>query len=86
MANTVVMSTQRSEENSQPLQQSGVPGTASNLPRQPATPEVGATGHSRTLETTNYKTSRTVTNMKIERGELKCAGSAGIGERPFSVS
>ena len=69
--NTVVMSTQRSEENSQPLQQSGVPGTASNLPRQPATPEVGATGHSRTLETTNYKTSRTVTNMKIERGELK---------------
>ncbi len=46
-------------------------GEQLNLPRQPATPEVGATGHSRTLETTNYKTSRTVTNMKIERGELK---------------
>ena len=69
--NTVVMSTQRSEETSQPTQQSGVPGTASNLPRQPATPRVGATGHSRTLETTNYKTSRTVTNMKIEPGEVK---------------
>ena len=69
--NTVVMSTQRSEELSQPTQQGGVPGTAANLPRQPATPQVGATGHSRTLETTNYKTSRTVTSMKIERGEVK---------------
>ena len=69
--NTVVMSTQRSEENSQPAQQSGVPGTASNLPRQPTTPQVVTTGHSRILETTNYKTSRTVTSMTIERGEVK---------------
>ena len=69
--NTVVMSTQRSEELSQPTQQGGVPGTAANLPRQPATPQSAAAGHSRTLETTNYKTSRTVTSMKIARGEVK---------------
>jgi flagellar M-ring protein FliF len=69
--NTVIMTTQRSEELSRPLQESGLPGTASNLPRQPATPRQGAAEHSRTMETTNYKTSRTVTSMRLERGNIK---------------
>ena len=79
--NTVVMSTQRSEELSQPTRQGGVPGTAANLPRQPVTPQAGVAGHSRTLETTNYKTSRTVTSMKIERGEVKRLSVAVLVDR-----
>ena len=69
--NTVIMTKQRSEELSRPLQESGLPGTASNLPRQPATPRQGAAEHSRTMETTNFKTSRTVTSMRLERGNIK---------------
>ena len=68
---TVVMTTQRSEELTQPADAGGIPGTASNLPRQPAMPRTGARSQSRTMETTNYQTSRTVTNMHLAGGQLK---------------
>ena len=69
--NTVLMTTQRSEETSQPADAGGVAGTAANLPRQPATPQLVTRAQSRTVETTNYQTSRTVTNMQLARGAIR---------------
>lgn len=69
--NTVLMTTQRSEETSQPSDTGGVPGTAANLPRQPVTPQLATRAQSRTMETTNYQTSRTVTNMQLARGAIR---------------
>ena len=69
--NTIVITTQKSEDTTQPIQESGVPGTASNLPRQPAQPRRGAVASSRKVETTNFQTSRTVTRTDLERGEIQ---------------
>ena len=69
--NTVVITKQRSQENARPVAEKGVPGTASNLPREPAAPEIAANAASRILETTNFQTSRTVTRLNLERGEVK---------------
>ena len=69
--NTIVITTQKSEDTTQPIQESGVPGTASNLPRQPAQPRSGAVASSRKVETTNFQTSRTVTRTDLERGEIQ---------------
>ena len=69
--NGIVTSTQKTEEVSQPAAEGGVPGTASNLPRQPVSPRIAGVAHSRTTETTNYQTSRTVTRMNLERGEVR---------------
>ena len=68
---TVVMTSQRSQEGAQPLKKGGIPGTASNLPRQPEPAVTEETGVTRILETTNYQTSRTVTRMNLARGEVK---------------
>lgn len=68
---TVPITTQRSEELSQPADPAGVPGTASNLPRQPATPRVAVRSQSRTTETTNFQTSRTVTSMQLAAGMVR---------------
>ncbi len=69
--NGVVTSTQKSQEVSQPVTENGLPGTASNLPRQPVAPRTAATSHTRSMETTNYQASRTVTRMKLERGSIE---------------
>jgi flagellar M-ring protein FliF len=69
--NTVVMSTQKLQETAGPPNQSGAPGTASNLPRQPLAPGIGGVVNSRVTETTNYQTSRTVTRMELEKGAVK---------------
>jgi flagellar M-ring protein FliF len=69
--NTLVMTTQKLQETAGPPNQSGAPGTASNVPRQPLAPGIGGVVNSRVTETTNYQTSRTVTRMEIEKGAVK---------------
>jgi flagellar M-ring protein FliF len=69
--NTLVMTTQKLQETAGPPNQSGAPGTASNLPRQPLAPGIGGVVNSRVTETTNYQTSRTVTRMELEKGAVK---------------
>jgi flagellar M-ring protein FliF len=69
--NTLVMTTQKLQENSGPPNATGAPGTASNVPRQPLEPGIGATINQRVTETTNYQTSRTVTRMQLDKGALK---------------
>ena len=82
---TVVMTSQRSQETAQPLKKGGIPGTASNLPRQPEPPVTEATGATRILETTNYQTSRTVTRMNLERGEVKRLSVAVLVDHKIEV-
>ena len=67
----VALSRQVSEERSTDGLAAGAPGTASNLPREPAAIAQTARGMSRTQETTNYQTSRTVTRMSLERGAIE---------------
>jgi flagellar M-ring protein FliF len=69
--NTLVMTTQKLQETAGPPNQSGAPGTASNVPRQPLGPGVGGVANSRVTETTNYQTSRTVTRMELKKGAVK---------------
>ena len=67
----VVVSQQTMEESTDALAPAGPPGTASNLPREPEVAVERRQGLSRTSETTNYQSSRTVTRMQIERGEIE---------------
>lgn len=68
----VAMSVQKSAERALEGAPAGVPGTAANLPSDPAAPEPGdQEGMERTQETTNFQTSRTVTRMSLERGAVK---------------
>ncbi len=69
--NTVAMTTQKLQETAGPPTQSGAPGTASNVPRQPLAPGIGGSVNSRVTETTNYQTSRTVTRMDLAKGAVK---------------
>ena len=69
--NTLIVTTQKLQENSGPPTAAGAPGTASNVPRQPLEPGTGATVNQRISETTNYQTSRTVTRMQLDKGALK---------------
>ena len=82
---TIVMTSQRSQETAQPLKQGGIPGTASNLPRQPEPAVTEASGATRILETTNYQTSRTVTRMNLERGEVKRLSVAVLVDHRIEV-
>ncbi len=84
--NTIVITKQRSEENARPLAERGVPGTASNLPREPAAPEVAANSASRILETTNFQTSRTVTRLDLERGQVKRLSVAVLIDHRIEVN
>jgi len=69
--NPVAVSTQVTEEQNFDDIPVGTPGTAANLPRQPAEPTQRRAGLSRSMQTTNYETSRTVTRLSIERGAVK---------------
>ncbi len=69
--NPVALSTQVSEESNLDSIPGGAPGAASNLPRQEAELEQGGGGVRRTMQTTNYQTSRTVTKLTLARGAVK---------------
>jgi len=69
--NPVMVSTQKSEEDSQPSFAGGEPGTASNVPRGAGRPAGSGSSLTRKQENTTYQTSRTVTRMKLEKGAVK---------------
>jgi flagellar M-ring protein FliF len=50
---------------------SGVPGTASSLPRPAAKPSTGANSYSRRTENITYQTSRVVKHTKLPQGAVK---------------
>lgn len=68
---SVMVSSQKSEDNSNTGGASGVPGTASNLPRPAPRPPTVLAGSSRRTESIAYQSSRTVKHMKLPEGTIK---------------
>ncbi|HEX3743820.1 MAG TPA: flagellar basal-body MS-ring/collar protein FliF [Bryobacteraceae bacterium] len=68
---SVMSTSQRTEDASGSAVSSGVPGTASNLPRPAPRPAAGNNRVSRTTENIAYQTSRTVKKMRLPAGVVK---------------
>jgi len=70
-AHSVMLSSQRTEDSSGPASSSGVPGTASTLPR-PASRPGGSSSHtSRVTENIAYQSSRTVRKTRMPAGSVR---------------
>jgi flagellar M-ring protein FliF len=70
-AHSVMSSSQRTEDNSGGASASGVPGTASALPRPTSRPGGGSSRVSRTTENIAYQSSRTVKKTRMPAGVVK---------------
>jgi flagellar M-ring protein FliF len=68
---SVMVTSQRSDDASSGLIASGVPGTASNLPRPTSRPSTGNSGNSRRTENISYQSSRMVKRLKLPQGNIK---------------
>jgi flagellar M-ring protein FliF len=68
---SVMLTAQKTEDITGGLQQAGIPGTASNLPRPPIRPPGSGYGVSRTTENISYQTSRSVRRTRIPQGAVK---------------
>jgi flagellar M-ring protein FliF len=68
---SVMVSSQKSEDVSERVSSSGIPGTASNLPQQASSASKGANGVSRRTENVTYQTSRVVRHTKIPQGVVR---------------
>lgn len=70
-ARSVMLSSQRTEEGSGAGTASGVPGTASTLPRPTSRPATGSKGVSRLTENITYQSSRTVKKTRLPAGGVR---------------
>jgi flagellar M-ring protein FliF len=68
---SVMVTSQRTEDGSGASLQSGVPGTASNLPRPTSRPGSSWKEYSRRTENIAYQSSRTVKRVTLPQGNLK---------------
>jgi flagellar M-ring protein FliF len=68
---SVMVSSQRTEDITGGSTASGVPGTASTLPRPTSRPGVNAKGVSRVSENITYQTSRTVKKTRLPAGAVR---------------
>ncbi len=68
---SVMASSQKSEDVSSTASASGVPGTASSLPRPTSAGVRGSGGNSRVTESVAYQTSRTVRHRRIPQGVVQ---------------
>jgi flagellar M-ring protein FliF len=70
---SVMLSSQKTEDLSERPNNSGIPGTASNLPQSPpaAAAPKSSNGVSRRTENVTYQTSRVVRHTKIPQGVIK---------------
>jgi len=68
---SVMTSSERIEDASGVPVASGVPGTASNLPRPAARPALSANGYTRRSENVAYQSSRTVRRVRLPQGDIK---------------
>jgi flagellar M-ring protein FliF len=75
-ARSVMTVSQRTEDISGVNAASGVPGTASNLPRPTSRPGTSASGVTRRTENTSYQTSRVVKRTKLPQGAIKRLSAA----------
>ncbi len=70
-ARSVMVSSQRTEDNAGAAGAGGVPGTASNLPRAAARPAGANNRSSRVTEDITYQTSRTVRKTHLPAGSVR---------------
>lgn len=70
-ARSVMVSSQKTEDVAASSLASGVPGTASNLPRPTSRPGGAGLGATRRTESIAYQASRTVRRMRLPQGTLK---------------
>jgi flagellar M-ring protein FliF len=70
-ARSVMLSSQRSEDNAGAAFAAGVPGTPSNLPRPTSRPANGAGRNSRVTENITYQSSRTVRKTRLPAGTVR---------------
>jgi flagellar M-ring protein FliF len=68
---SVMVTSQRIEDGTTSAGASGVPGTASNLPRPTSRPGGGSGGTSRRSENIAYQSSRLVKHLKLPQGNIK---------------
>ncbi len=68
---SVMLTSQKTEDISGASSASGVPGTASNLPRPTSRPGSAAGGVTRRTENITFQTSRTVRRVRLPQGTLK---------------
>jgi flagellar M-ring protein FliF len=70
-ARSVMLSSQRTEDTSGPGSFSGVPGTASTLPRPASRPGSNSSRVSRVTENITYQSSRTVRKTRLPAGSVR---------------
>jgi flagellar M-ring protein FliF len=70
-SHSVMSSSQKTEDVTERASTSGIPGTASNLPPQPAVAARGTTGVSRRTENVVFQTSRVIRHTRIPQGVVK---------------
>src|SRR5580658_6356837 len=68
---SVMVTSQKTEDINGGTTASGMPGTASNLPRPTSRPGVGSNGVSRRTENITYQSSHSVRHMRLPQGNLK---------------
>jgi flagellar M-ring protein FliF len=68
---SVMVSSQKTEDLSGGTGASGVPGTASNLPRPTSRPGTQLAGVSRRTESIAYQSTRTVRHLRLPQGAIK---------------
>lgn len=68
---SVMVSAQKTEDITGVNLASGVPGTASSLPRPSARPGASGTGTTRRTENVTYQTSRTVRRVRLPQGSIR---------------
>jgi flagellar M-ring protein FliF len=68
---SVMVSSQKTEDVSERPGNSGIPGTASNLPQSPPVAPKTSNGVSRRTENVTYQTSRVVRHTKIPQGVIR---------------
>jgi flagellar M-ring protein FliF len=70
-ARSVMLSSQRTEDTSGVASGSGVPGTASTLPRPTSRPGTGASRVARVTENVTYQSTRTIKKMRLPAGAIR---------------
>jgi flagellar M-ring protein FliF len=73
---SVMSSSQKTEDLSGVNAASGVPGTASNLPRPTSRPGAAGQGTTRRTENISYQSSRTVRRVRLPQGSLRRMSAA----------
>jgi flagellar M-ring protein FliF len=83
-ARSVMLTSQRSEDNAGSAFASGVPGTSSTLPRPTSRPANGAGRNTRVTENITYQASRTVRKTRLPAGTVRKMSLAVLVDHELS--